>query len=98
MVVSRYSDTSDEADLAENVVSDGDLLAIFDFESKLDDDWILDSACVFHMCHNKNLIATYETISKGVVVMRNNAFCRVAGICTVRLKLLDETIRIVGQV
>ncbi|CAI9765006.1 unnamed protein product [Fraxinus pennsylvanica] len=72
MAASRYSDTSGEADLVENVVSDGELSTISDIESKSEDDWILDSTCVFHMCHNKDLFATYETVSKDVVIMRNN--------------------------
>ncbi|CAI9775801.1 unnamed protein product [Fraxinus pennsylvanica] len=44
-----------------------------------------------------DLFATFETVFKGVVVMKNNASCRVARIGTVKLKLLDGTIRTLGQ-
>ena len=101
LAVDRYGkqlETSGEADLTENIVCDGDLLAISNIKSKPWEDWILDSECVFHMCPNKDLFTTYETVSKCVVVMRNNAPCRVTGIGIVRLKLLDGTIRMLGHV
>lgn len=55
----NQSDTSDNINIVENYLSDGDVLMISDMESKPDEKWILDTACVFHMCPNQNLFETY---------------------------------------
>lgn len=47
---------------------------------------------------NQNLFIIYEIVLKGIVVIRNNASCKVAGIGRVRLKLLDVTIRTLDHV
>ncbi|KAH9801673.1 hypothetical protein KPL71_001112 [Citrus sinensis] len=39
--------------------------------------WVLDSDCSFHMCPNKNLFINYESYDGGVVVMENDAMCKV---------------------
>lgn len=72
----RQSKTSSEADVVENYLSDGELFVISDGNSKPDEDWILDVAYIFHICHNRNLFSTYE-VSKGVIVMGNNVLCKV---------------------
>ncbi|KAL6341385.1 hypothetical protein AAG906_032503 [Vitis piasezkii] len=39
------------------------------------------------MCPNRDWVSTYEIVSKGVVVMGNNASCKIAGIGMVRIKM-----------
>ncbi|KAG8492533.1 hypothetical protein CXB51_009766 [Gossypium anomalum] len=46
---------------------------------KVSKEWILDSGCTFHMSPNRDWFTTYETVSEGVVLMRNNASCKIAG-------------------
>ncbi|CAA2958920.1 Hypothetical predicted protein, partial [Olea europaea subsp. europaea] len=65
----KQSNTSDKANIAEHYLSDGDLLAICDAESKCEEKWILDTTCAFYMCPNQNLFETYETMTQSVVVM-----------------------------
>ena len=88
---------SGEADVAEKY-NDGELLVASDIDSKQSDEWILDSGCTFHMCPNRDWFSTYEVVSRGTVVMGNNASCRIAGIGTVRVKMFDGTIRTLGDV
>ena len=69
----RQSNNFDEASVVEDDYSDGELLVISDSGSKPCEDWILDSACTFHMCPNRDWFSTYEIVSKGAMLMRNNA-------------------------
>ena len=41
---------------------------------------------------------TYETVSKGVVLMGHNASCKVVGIGTVRIKMFDGVVRTLDDV
>ncbi|KAL9444475.1 hypothetical protein AB3S75_017630 [Citrus x aurantiifolia] len=41
--------------------------------------WVLDSSCSFHMCPNKSLFMNYEAYDGGIVVMGNDASCKVVG-------------------
>ena len=50
------------------------------------------------MCPNRDWVSTYEIVSKGVVVMGNNASCKIAGIGMVRIKMFDGVVRTLGDV
>ena len=89
---------SGEASVAEDGLSDGELLFVSDGDSKSYEDWILDSACTFHMCRNQDWFTTYETVSKGAVLMGNNTPCKIAGIGTVRIRMFDGVVRTLGDV
>ena len=56
--------------------------------------WFLDSSCTYHMCPNKKLFFTYQPYDSGKILMGNNAFCKVTGIGSIRLKMHDG---IVGE-
>ncbi|KAG8475483.1 hypothetical protein CXB51_032327 [Gossypium anomalum] len=73
--------------------SDGELLAASVNDSKVSEEWILDSGCTFHMNPNRDWFTTYETVSKGVVLMGNNASCKIAGVGTIKVKMFDGVIR-----
>lgn len=73
-------------------------MVVSNIESKPEEDWILDSACVFHMCPNKELFTTYEIVSQCDVVMENKVPCRIAEIGKVILKLMDGTIRTLDRI
>ncbi|KAH9780126.1 hypothetical protein KPL71_007968 [Citrus sinensis] len=92
--------TGDAAVASEGQESDGydsaGVLIVSDGASR--GNWVLDSGCSFHMCPNRNLFKNYETYDGGIVVMGNDASCRVIGKGTIKLKMLDGTIRELANV
>ena len=42
---------------------------------KLNDEWIMDIGCSYHMCPNQDWFSSYESIDGGIVLMGNNAPC-----------------------
>jgi len=54
---------------------------------KSNNEWILDSGCSYHMCPSRDLFTTYESIGGGVVLMGNNAACKVFEKGRVRIKM-----------
>lgn len=77
--------------------SDGSVLLVSSDALKSKGDWIMDSACSFHMCPNKDWFSTYEPVN-GVVLMGNDAACKVAGKGAVRIKMHDGVIRTLSDV
>ena len=78
--------------------TDGELLVASDANSRAGENWILDFSCTFHMTPNPNWFSTYEPVHKGAILMGNNAFCKVAGIGTVCIKMFDGVVRTLGDV
>ncbi|KAG8473168.1 hypothetical protein CXB51_035114 [Gossypium anomalum] len=72
-----------EADVVEDY-SDGELLVASVNDSKVSEEWILDSGCTFHMSPYRDWFTTYETVSEGVVLMGNNASCKIASVGTIK--------------
>ncbi|KAF3680130.1 hypothetical protein FXO38_02446 [Capsicum annuum] len=89
---------SGKASFMEDGGSDEELLIVSDGNSKPCEDWILDSACTFHICRNWDWFTTYETISKGAVLMGNNTPYKIAGIGIIRIKMFDGVVRTLGDV
>ena len=52
-------------------------------EKGLSDDWVLDSGCTYYMCPHRDWFVTYEPVDTRVVLMGNDAECKIAGIGTV---------------
>ena len=50
------------------------------------------------MCPNRDWFSTYETTFKGVVLMGNNASCKIAGNRLVRIKMFDGVVKTLGDV
>lgn len=65
----KQLETSGKADIVENDYDKEEILIIYDDDSRLDEDWILDTACTFHMYSNRDSFIIYEIISKAVMVM-----------------------------
>ena len=63
-----------------------------------DQDWILDSACSYHMTPNRDWFTTYETVSGGSVLVGNNAVCKIIGVGNVRIKCHDQKVRTLTDV
>jgi len=61
------------------------------------DEWILDSACSYHMCHVKEFFSSY-TPSKGSVLMGNDQPCKIVGIGSVKIQMFDGVVRTLTNV
>ncbi|KAG8499425.1 hypothetical protein CXB51_005933 [Gossypium anomalum] len=88
---------SGEADIVEDY-SDGEILVASVNDSKVNKEWILDSGCTFHMSPNRDWFTTYETVSEGVVLMGNNASCKIAGVGIIKVKMFDGVVRTLSDV
>uniref|UniRef100_A0A2N9HC61 Integrase catalytic domain-containing protein n=1 Tax=Fagus sylvatica TaxID=28930 RepID=A0A2N9HC61_FAGSY len=68
------SKTKEESSTSVNVVadseSDGDMLSVSSSTDGLNNSWLLDSACSFHMTPHRNWFDTYRSINCGSVRMR----------------------------
>ncbi|KAG8497256.1 hypothetical protein CXB51_008476 [Gossypium anomalum] len=88
---------SGEANVVEDY-SDGDLLVSSINNSKVSEEWILDSGCTFHMSPNQDWFTTYEIVSEGVVLIRNNASCKIASVGTINVRMLDGVVRTLSDI
>lgn len=61
--------------------------------SKYEGNRVINSCCSFHMCSDKSLFVNYQTYDSGIVMMENNACCRVIGKGLIRLKMSNGMIR-----
>ena len=90
------------ADCVVESESDGDVLLATSLATTcgrgLDDNWVLDSGCTYHMCPRRDWFITYEPVDTGVVLTGNNVECKVAGIGTVQIKTHDGVIRTFSKV
>ncbi|KAG8496341.1 hypothetical protein CXB51_007486 [Gossypium anomalum] len=93
----KQLENSGEADVVENY-SDGELLVTSVNNSKVSEEWILASGCTFHMSPNRDWFTTYETVSEGVVLMRNNASCKITGVGTIKVKMFYRVDRTLSDV
>ena len=79
--------------------SDSDiLLSVVSSNKRNKTEWILDSGCTFHMCPYKDLFTTFEPVDSGVVLMGNDAQCKVEGIGTIQIKTHDGIVRTLANV
>ena len=53
---------------------------------------------VCFMCPNRDWFSTYEIVFKGVVLMGNNASCKIASNGIVRIKIFDRVVKTLGNV
>ncbi|KAG8488574.1 hypothetical protein CXB51_016504 [Gossypium anomalum] len=86
-----------EADVVEDY-SDGKLLVASVNDSTVSEEWILDSSCTSHMSPNRDWFTTYEIVSEGVILMGNNASCKIAGVGTIKVKMFDGVVRTLSDV
>jgi len=77
---------------------DADLLSVSSGSNFLSESWILDSGCSYHMCPNKEWFDNYKPCNGGTVLMGNDAVCKAIGIGTVKIKMFDGVVRVLGNV
>nr|CAH65740.1 OSIGBa0127D24.3 [Oryza sativa] len=58
--------------------SDAELLVAYTGCAQTSDQWILDTACTYHMCLNRDWFGTYEAVQGGTVLMGDDTPCKVA--------------------
>ncbi|KAG8491575.1 hypothetical protein CXB51_014846 [Gossypium anomalum] len=93
----KQPENSGEADVVEGY-SDSELLVTSVNDSKVSEEWILDSGCTFHMSPNRDWFTTYKTVSEGVVLMGNNVSCNIVGVGTIKVKMFDGVVRTLSDV
>ena len=79
--------------------SESDCLVVFAGCVAGHDEWILDSACSFHICTNRDWFSSYESLQNGDFVrMGDDNPCEIIGIGSVQIKTHDGMIRILKNV
>ncbi|KAK2976634.1 hypothetical protein RJ640_024168 [Escallonia rubra] len=66
--------------------------------SFLDEGWILDTGCSYHMCPNRDWFATYHSFDGGKVIMGNDVACKVVGIGSIQIRMHDGIVRTLTDV
>ena len=77
--------------------SDGDVLEISDEVSTSSQQWILDSACPYHVCCREEQFDSLEN-SEGTVYLPDGSSCAIRGIGTVSWRTHDGAVRRLGEV
>lgn len=63
-------------------------------EQPVDEVWILDFGCSFHMCPHKEWFMELDLQDQGSVILGNNEACRIKGVGKLKLRLHDKSIKI----
>ncbi|KAL8550371.1 hypothetical protein ACS0TY_008987 [Phlomoides rotata] len=66
--------------------------------NRLDDKWVLDSGCTFHMCPNECWFKNLEKLNGESVLLGNGKSCKVKGIGSIRIKMFDGADKILSKV
>ena len=93
--------TEDEgkASVATESGSEGDMLVAFAGCAKIDDEWIPDSACTFHICIHKEWFTTYDSVQDGgYILMGDSTPHKIVGIGSIQIKISDGVIRTLTNV
>ncbi|KAK3009152.1 hypothetical protein RJ639_014179 [Escallonia herrerae] len=93
----KKKDNSKTADVGvvEDNSDDADVLSIT--ISSLNERWILDTGCSYHMCPNRDWFVTYRSFDGGKVLMGNDV-CKVIGICSIQIRMHDGIVRTLTDV
>uniref|UniRef100_A0A2N9J203 Integrase catalytic domain-containing protein n=1 Tax=Fagus sylvatica TaxID=28930 RepID=A0A2N9J203_FAGSY len=93
----EWNKGKEESSTSVNVVadseSDGDMLSVSSSTDGLNNSWLLDSACSFHVTPHRNWFDTYRSINCGSVQMGNDATCTIIGMGTIKIKMSDGVVR-----
>ncbi|KAL8534076.1 hypothetical protein ACS0TY_010189 [Phlomoides rotata] len=97
----NYPEMEDDIGIADAAVAaDGydsaEVLAIS--AERLEDEWVLDSGCTFHMCPNECWFKNLEKLDGESVLLGNDNSCKVKGIRSIRIKMFDGADKILSKV
>ncbi|PHT53674.1 hypothetical protein CQW23_08136 [Capsicum baccatum] len=93
----KQPEKSAEASFVETE-SDGECFIASGTEQRSKNEWVLDSGCTFHMSPNRDWFTTYESFNGGLVLMGNDAQCKVVGKGTIKIKTHDGVVRTLTSV
>ena len=85
-----------QAGIVEKVVEElGDVLSVYPGRGKerFLDAWLLDSECKCHVCPRNECFNIYEPFEEGTVLMSNYATCKIVGIYSICMKMLDRRVQ-----
>ncbi|KAL8528974.1 hypothetical protein ACS0TY_006443 [Phlomoides rotata] len=85
-----------DAAVAEDSCDSAEVLTIS--ADRLDDEWVLDSGCTFHMCPNECWFKNLEKLDGKSVLLGNDNSCKVKGIGSIRIKMFDGADKILSKV
>uniref|UniRef100_A0A2N9GEX0 Integrase catalytic domain-containing protein n=1 Tax=Fagus sylvatica TaxID=28930 RepID=A0A2N9GEX0_FAGSY len=98
----EWNKGKEESSTSVNVVadseSDGDMLSVSSSTDGLNNSWLLDFACSFHVTPHRNWFDTYKSINCGSVRMGNDAACTIIGMGTIKIKMSDGVVRTLEEV
>ena len=94
----KQSMNSGQDNVAKDDHINDELLDVFYGDSKPFEEWVFYSGYTFHMCPNQDWFSTYEIMSKGAILMGNDAPYEIASIGTIRIKMFDGIVRMLGKV
>ena len=66
--------------------------------SKCNEEWLLDSGAMHHICPRKYWFASYQTVNDGIVLLGDNHSCKIVGVGSVKIKMFDGVIRTLTDV
>ncbi|KAE8734764.1 hypothetical protein F3Y22_tig00000715pilonHSYRG00142 [Hibiscus syriacus] len=75
-----------------------ELLTTVEGRKRYADIWLIDSGATYHMTSRREWFHHYETISGGSVYSCNDHALEIIGVGTIKLKMYDETIKVVRDV
>ena len=91
-----------QGDNSANVARDDssdDALVVIAGCAEANDEWVLDTACTFHMCPHRDWFNTFDsTTSAGSVLGFDNSPCKIEGIGSIQIKMFDGIIRTLTDV
>lgn len=93
----NQDDEGKAAYAAENT-SNGDVLVVFAGCAKTNDEWILDTACTFHMSPNRSWFTNYQPVEGGSVMMGDDSPYKIVGIGSIQIKMFDGVVRTLADV
>jgi hypothetical protein len=69
------------------------MLSVSSIIDSLNNSWLLDSTCSFHVTLYRNWFDTYRSVSCGSVQMGNDATCTIIRMRTIKIKMSDGVVR-----
>jgi len=76
-----------------NYEDSGFVLAITGFDGRFSDQWVLDTACTFHMSPKRDWFTAYDFVNGGLVLMGNDVACKIVGMDIIRIRMHDGIMR-----
>ena len=67
-------------------------------EHSIEEKWVLDSGCSFHMCPNEDWFTELEHQEGGTVLLGNDQACAVKGGGSIKHRLHDGSLRLLQEV